>query len=398
MKRKFLITLLLCIMLVLTGCSDPRDNIAWTVNYSQGAALPAEAEEALKSFTLDTYYYMAQWEEETDLTPHFAEDCNENALVCQTSYDLFVAMRSKRDVDLKFECKEIRVDILAVEKQGDTYKITLEENYTCRFSFMDDDSVTQGIECRMGIKEVNGEYKLTYYEREEDFYRMIHQEYDYGSANPQEKLDALTTKVLEEYEKQLEVLAAFKTEVISEDYTPVTKKCDVKIDREASKAYALKYALERNPEWFAYDSLGGNCQNFGSQVINAGGVPMDIFGGAIWKHYSTGVNLNNVAQGRTPSWTGVGYFYNYAKNNSGYGLVAEVDANIYTAEAGDILQVGNPEGEYTHTIVALGPILDEDGNIIDINTASNTMDRKNYPLSAYNCPYVRLIKVYGYNK
>ena len=61
------------------------------------------------------------------------------------------------------------------------------------------------------------------------------------------------------------------------------------------------------------------------------------------------------------------------------------------------MQVGDGTGDFVHTIVSLGPITDSNGKIIDINTVSNTTDRKNYPLSAYNCPYVRLIKIYGHN-
>jgi len=392
MKQDILIVLILILILGMSGCSDPRDNILWSVNYEEGKSLPAEAEEAVKDFLLDSYYYMATWEEETDLTPHFETPESEQALVCQEAFNLLIEMRSKRDVDLKFECKEIKVAVKDVAKNGDTYTVDFEEDYIIRFPFMEDDSITQGVECRMGIKETDGKYKLTFYERDEDFYRMIHEEYKYGSDTPAEDLTALTDKVMKEYRKQLDVL--------TKDRDKKTKKkaCTVAYDRDSAKEYALQYALERNPEWFAYDSLGGNCQNFGSQVLRAGGIPMDISGGATWKHYSTGVNLNNTAEGRTPSWTGVPFFYFYAKNNSGYGLVATVDANVYTAEAGDIMQVGNPEGEFTHTIVSLGPITDEEGNVIDIVTVSNTMDRKNYPLSAYNCPFVRLIKVHGYNK
>lgn len=422
MKRKILVTLLICLVIMICGCnnshenmapidnsdpidnsnpkeeSNPRDNIMWTLKYSEGKFLPQEVEECLKDFLLDAYYYMATWDKDTDLKDNFAGDCQENAFVCQNAYELLVDMRSARDVDLTFECKEVKVDVLNVAVENDTYVINLKEGYTCRFPFMEEDSITQGIECRMGIKESDGKYKLTFYERIEDFYKLIQKEYNYGSANPQEDISNIRAKVMDALKKQIKVFNSQKAEVISDGYTAKTKTCDVSIDRKATKEYALKYALERNSQWFAYDSLGGNCQNFGSQVINAGGVPMDIWGGAIWKHYSTGVNLNNVAEGRTPSWTGVPQFYTYAGSNTGPGLVAEVDTNIYTAEAGDILQVGNLEGSFTHTIVALDPIIDQNGKVIDINTVSNTVDRKNYPLSAYNYPNVRLIKVYGYNK
>lgn len=49
-------------------------------------------------------------------------------------------------------------------------------------------------------------------------------------------------------------------------------------NRENARNYALKYALTRNPSWTRYDAWGGNCQNYGSQCIFAGGVPMDYTG------------------------------------------------------------------------------------------------------------------------
>ncbi|MBR5129354.1 MAG: amidase domain-containing protein, partial [Firmicutes bacterium] len=125
--------------------------------------------------------------------------------------------------------------------------------------------------------------------------------------------------------------------------------------------------------------------------------PMDLKGDAVWKFFDVEPDESGKKTGRSTSWTGVTYFYDYAKANTGFGLCAKVDANVFSAEAGDIMQVGDGTGDFVHTIVSLGAITDKEGNIIDINTVSNTTDRKNYPMSAYNCPYIRLIKIYGYN-
>ena len=46
-------------------------------------------------------------------------------------------------------------------------------------------------------------------------------------------------------------------------------------DRQAAVAYAKQWVTDRNDEWPDYSMSGGNCQNFVSQCLLAGGIPMD---------------------------------------------------------------------------------------------------------------------------
>ena len=115
-----------------------------------------------------------------------------------------------------------------------------------------------------------------------------------------------------------------------------------------------------------------------------------------WKHYSSVPNEEEVNEGRSYSWTGVGNFYIYAKTNKGFGLVAKTNANLYSIEEGDIAQVGY-DG-YGHSAVVVGSIKDEEGKIIDLLINSNTVDMENYPLQGYVYPNKRFIKIIGYNK
>lgn len=59
----------------------------------------------------------------------------------------------------------------------------------------------------------------------------------------------------------------------------VTAAADHPYDRDAARAYMLTWVGKRNPAFMAYDDYGGNCMNFGSQVLAAGGIPMDTNGG-----------------------------------------------------------------------------------------------------------------------
>jgi len=72
-------------------------------------------------------------------------------------------------------------------------------------------------------------------------------------------------------------------------------------DRESAVAYAKRWALSRNPQYFDFTEIGGDCTNFVSQCIYAGAKVMNftpIFG---WFYRS--------ASDRTASWTGVEFLY-----------------------------------------------------------------------------------------
>ena len=169
----------------------------------------------------------------------------------------------------------------------------------------------------------------------------------------------------------------------------VTLTCDHPYDRTAAEQYMRQYDHQRNSRWYAYDDVGGNCMNFGSQVLLAGGIPMDEEGGSKW--YWHGQNTLDL------SWINVGRFYSYARENRGYGLVADTEANYYTGEVGDILILG-PDGGHNHTTVISGIVRNEAGETVDYLLCSNTTNYTDFPAGAYYYTSHRLVKIYGWNE
>ena len=169
----------------------------------------------------------------------------------------------------------------------------------------------------------------------------------------------------------------------------VTLTCDHPYDRAAAEQYMRQYDHQRNDRWYAYDDVGGNCMNFGSQVLLAGGIPMDEQGGSKWYWY--GQNTLDL------SWINVGRFYSYARENRGYGLVADTEANYYTGEVGDILILG-PNGGHNHTTVISGIVRNGAGETVDYLLCSNTTNYTDFPAGAYYYTSHRLIKIYGWNE
>ena len=179
-----------------------------------------------------------------------------------------------------------------------------------------------------------------------------------------------------------------RRQLLRQDLPAVT--ADHPYDRQAAREYMLSWVGKRSPSFMAYDDLGGNCMNFGSQVLLAGGIPMDESGG-----YETGWYWYS-ANSTTLPWVNVGWFLDYAALPREHGLVAVVGAPYFSGEPGDIITMGVEEPA-NHTTVILDTIQDADGTVVDYLLCSNTADLRNFPASAYYYTNRQLTKIIGWN-
>ena len=74
-------------------------------------------------------------------------------------------------------------------------------------------------------------------------------------------------------------------------------------DRRAAVAYAHQWAYGRNPDFYDYEEIGGDCTNFASQCIFAGCGIMNFTPTYGW-YYIT-------ANQKAPAWTGVPFLWNF---------------------------------------------------------------------------------------
>lgn len=162
----------------------------------------------------------------------------------------------------------------------------------------------------------------------------------------------------------------------------------IEYDREKAVQYAVKWAFSRNPQYYNFDKLGGDCTNFASQAIFAGGGVMNytpIYG---WYYIN--------AQKRTASWTGVNYLFNFLTGNKESGPYAEqVDAK--DMKPGDIVQLsfgGAPNYNHSLVVIKVG-ITPSMENIL---IASHSVDRIDYPLTNYNWLDIRFLHIVGIRK
>ncbi|MBE6624630.1 MAG: amidase [Ruminococcaceae bacterium] len=151
-------------------------------------------------------------------------------------------------------------------------------------------------------------------------------------------------------------------------------------ERERAVLYARKYALVRNPLFFSFAGIGGNCTNFVSQCVLAGSCVMNytpIYG---WYYLST--------NRRSASWTGVEFFYNFMIENTGVGPFA-IETTLDGAEVGDVIQLQNDDGIFYHTII-ISEIRDG-----EIYICANSNDALDKPLSEYNYANLRVLHILG---
>lgn len=160
----------------------------------------------------------------------------------------------------------------------------------------------------------------------------------------------------------------------------------VPYDRAAAVAYAHRWAFQRNPAYYDYEKLGGDCTNFASQCLYAGTRIMNYTPNYGWYY----INANN----KSPSWTGVEYFRNFvtrSKVNPGpFGALSDMES----VEPGDFVQLRFPGwGTFSHS-----PIIVEIGEPRTLDTiliAAHSYDADYRALSTYNVAELRFLHIIG---
>ena len=155
-------------------------------------------------------------------------------------------------------------------------------------------------------------------------------------------------------------------------------------DREAAVTYAHTWAYRRNPDFFDFSIIGGDCTNFASQCIYAGAGVMNFTPTFGWYYRN--------ANDRTPSWTGVQYLYDFLARNLGSGPFA-TEVALSNLEPGDLVQLAiDRDIRYQHTPVVVrvdAPTLQG----VLVAAHSNDVDFR--PLSTHRIRKLRCLHIEG---
>ena len=152
-------------------------------------------------------------------------------------------------------------------------------------------------------------------------------------------------------------------------------------NRKKAVEYAKKWAYKRNPRYYNFDDVGGDCTSFISQCIYAGAGIMNYKKHIGWYY--------NSASDRTASWSGVEFLYNFLTKNKGIGPRA-TKVDIDNLEVGDIIQLKFLQDRFSHSLI----IVDKKGNKLeDIYIATHTEDAYYRKLSTYTFQDIRFLHI-----
>ncbi len=158
-------------------------------------------------------------------------------------------------------------------------------------------------------------------------------------------------------------------------------------DRISAVNYAKKWAFARNPEYFDFSFLGGDCTNFVSQCVYAGSGIMNyepVYG---WYYISS--------YDRSPAWTGVEFFYDFFINNKGPGPFA-TETDETNLLPGDVVQFkGRDSFRFDHTLSVTGIIPSIKPIILVSAHTDNAYMR---PLNTYRFRDIRFLHIEGVRK
>ncbi|MCX7715686.1 MAG: amidase domain-containing protein [Clostridia bacterium] len=155
-------------------------------------------------------------------------------------------------------------------------------------------------------------------------------------------------------------------------------------NRQNAVSYAKKWALSRNPEYFDFSNLGGDCTNFASQCLYAGSKIMNYTPVYGWYY--------NNPNDKSPSWTGVNELYRFLVTNKTRGVFA-AESDISQIMPADLIQLGDASGRYYHSLIVVQ--INESPDINNILISTHTFDSNLRPLSSYYYQNIRFLHIAG---
>jgi hypothetical protein len=153
-------------------------------------------------------------------------------------------------------------------------------------------------------------------------------------------------------------------------------------DKFSAVNYAKEWAYRRNPKYFNFDRLGGDCTNFVSQCIFSGTDTMNFTPITGWYYKS----LND----RAPAWTGVNELFSFLINNKGFGPIGEI-IPFSSVNIGDIVQLYSNQKGYFHCAIV------SEVTPFGVYVCSHTRDALNYPLIYFYYESLRFVRIIGVN-
>lgn len=338
--------------------------------------LTAEQQQLMTTLLDRWYAFIGPFEEQEmgDLFTDSAE-AQTHMAACRT----LVAIREAGLTDLRMTDVTYTLRVTSVTQKSDTLvRVEADEDVTMHFAATPEvDSQVLALPHIYELQaDENGTWRIAHHEADDNPYFSFTRESDGAIGQTDARMQLMLQDIAARQAARRQITQ------------PSPPAVDHPYDREAALRYMYDHIDVRSSSYYAYDRDGGNCMNFASQVLLSGGIPLDNSGSAVWYYYDRG-NLSL-------PWINVGRFFEYARDNTGFGLSASVGLNYYTGEVGDLLILG-VDGGHNHTTIISGLVRDESGAVVDYLISCNTTNCRDFPASAYYYTSHDLIKIWGWN-
>ncbi len=172
----------------------------------------------------------------------------------------------------------------------------------------------------------------------ENGYIIVSDEYD---ETPTTGMNTLSE------ERKAETAQLSEEEIPEEEYATLNYTHYPSYDVTAAVAYSDKYALNYNSAYYNFASLGGDCANFTSQCINAGGMPQ-----VTGTNYGTNGWFYVKSNNRSATWTGANQLCNWMANNRGNKIVKASSAQIF--KGSPVFFDWENDGKWNHATFCVG--------------------------------------------
>lgn len=377
---------------------ETTDNTSISVSIKNADKNP-KLEKIVNNYTVIKYGSLSNLCYDSSIEELIDSDCDE-ALILKT----IIEHRKIQLVDLRFNNVTIDVNIDEIVFDNDNKLYTLKYTEYVKYMLNIEKNNCYSEEITEHILHINNKYKIIEDEYENDFKEEIENLIDNGLSPIIAKERVISNSkrrvhnMLEERKNSNEFITVpflsnqtlFQKDLSFTSIATYSSYTRHAYNRNNAESYALKYALTPNPKYMNMEKYGGNCTNFTSQCIYAGGIKADKIGNYQWYYTDS--------DHRAPAWSSANLFRDYYINNVGsssvYGLKAN-KCNFNSTRKGDLIQkVIN--GKAVHTMFIDGYICDKWGMndpwkykydvFICQNSTSSSSRQKHVPFSSKNIP------------
>ena len=253
-----------------------------------------QIKKVLNNFFMDKNKALAHLKMDSKLKSYFNSDENLEYF----DLDTLIKYRKVQNSDLCFEKFNSELTYNKILINESKAKVSLTEDIKIHYNCSKDTESEELHEHLIYLEKINGEWFIQNDNVEGDFKQALKTMKDKQTDKAAlEKKQKDIIKVAKSYVNKLEQEQSNNIQSYEMTDTSAAKKKYKfsSYDRNKAKAYALKYALKPNPNYPFY-SGDGDCTNFTSQCLKAGGITEDKEGKEASKTNMKGCRLGDIVQ------------------------------------------------------------------------------------------------------